>query len=300
MITNRQGLPAPLVNAIRNDPYSRGDSDISVTQLIQPPQLRRLLKGRQVEEDAADCVWRLLGQAMHTILERDPGTAMVEKRLFTRVRGWKVSGQFDVYDEGVLTDYKITSVYAREGKIEWTNQLNLLAALCRRNNMPVQRVQIVAIFRDWRPKEALSEDYPQAQVAVIPAPVWTSGEAEEYLEQRVALHQMEVPPLCTDEERWLQPSKWALMKKGQKRAIKLFDSENALLKYAEKNGIYELVADGSYYEPEGSFAWKLVDGHYVAHRPGSYRRCESYCNAAPFCPQWQAERTKREVSDLSA
>jgi hypothetical protein len=264
MITNHHNLPAPLVNAIRNDPYTRGKSDISVTQLIQPPQPRKLLRGRDVEEDAADCIWRLLGQAVHTVLERaSPGGAVVEKRLFSEVLGWTVSGQFDVYEGGILTDYKITSVYARDGKIEWVNQLNLLRALAERNAMSVHALQVVAIFRDWRPKEALSEDYPKAQVAVIPVPLWPIEKAEAYLEERVRVHQLDNPPPCTDEERWLSPEKWALMKKGQKRAVKLFNQKPEFI---------------------------LTEDQYWEHRPGSYRRCESYCNAAPICPQWQAHR----------
>ena len=53
MLTNRQNLPAPLVNAIRNDPYDAGASRISVTRLIQPPQIGYLLRGREVNEDAS-------------------------------------------------------------------------------------------------------------------------------------------------------------------------------------------------------------------------------------------------------
>jgi hypothetical protein len=268
MITNKHGLPAPLVNAIKNDPYSRGKSDISVTQLIQPPQLRRLVRGVQTDEDASEFIWRLLGQAVHTILERAyPDTAIVEKRLFAEVLGWTVSGQFDVYESGVLTDYKITSVYARGGKVEWENQLNLLRALAERNGMPVSRVQIVAIFRDWRPKEALSEDYPQSQVAVLPVALWPLERAEEYLIERVRLHRMETPPECTDEERWMSPEKWALMQKGRKRAVKLFDVK-----------------------PEQI---TLTDGQYWELRPGIYRRCESYCRASTICPQWKAYESAR-------
>lgn len=267
MITNKHNLPAPLVNAIRNDPYARGQSDISVTQLIQPPQIRKLLQGRDVAEDASDFIWRLLGQAVHTILERAyPDTAQVEKRLFAEVMGWTVSGQFDVYDHGALSDYKITSVYAfGRVKPEWEAQLNLLAALCRMNDMPVTRLEIVAIFRDWRPKEALASDYPPSQVAVIPVPLWPVNVADDYLDERVYLHQLEAPPPCTDEERWMQPSKFALMMKGKKRAIKLFDLK-----------------------PEVT----LSKGQYWEYRPGAFRRCESYCGASSFCEQWKNEPTR--------
>src|SRR3990167_5596923 len=37
-LTNKQGLPQPLVEAVRNDSYGRGDADISVTQLLAPPR----------------------------------------------------------------------------------------------------------------------------------------------------------------------------------------------------------------------------------------------------------------------
>jgi len=27
----------------------------------------------------------------------------------------------------------------------------------------------------------------------------------------------------------------------------------------------------------------------VVHRPGEYKRCQQYCEAAPFCAQWQLD-----------
>lgn len=270
MITNTQNLPTPLVNAIKNDPYDRGLSDISVTQLIGPPQIRKLTLGREIVEDASDCIWRLIGSAVHAILERaDPGTAIVEQRLYTEVLGWIVSGAFDVYNNARLSDYKITSVLAYgKTKPEWTNQLNLLAALLRRNNKPVTDLEVVAIWRDWRSREATYDaNYPQAQVSVVPIPLWTEAEAEAYLHERVRLHQLDTPPPCTDEERWHQPDKFALMKKGNKRAVKLYDA------------MPDFENDISRNDP------KL----YWEHRVGEYIRCERFCAVAHVCPQLKAE-----------
>jgi hypothetical protein len=274
MLTNRYNLPAPLVNAVRNDTYSRGRSDISVTQLIQPPQIRYLSKGMELEEDVSDFIWRLLGQAVHTILERAcDGKDIAEQRVYSNVRGWVVSGQFDLHEEDfTLNDYKITSVYARDGKMEWVNQLNLLRALCVRNGKRVDKLQIVAIFRDWRKKEALSADYPQSQVAVIPVEMWPLEKAEAYLDERVRLHQLEIPPPCTDEERWKRPTKWALMKKNRKRAVKLFDSKPVFVTL-DKDQFWEI-------------------------RPGGYARCEAYCSVSRLCPQWKAyEESQRSDED---
>lgn len=264
-ITNRAGLPAPIVQAILNDPYDAGDSDISVTRLIQPPQMRKLMRehGQELSEDASDRIWALLGQAVHTILERayKGSSAIVERRIYREVAGWNVSGQFDVLEDGILSDYKITSVYARDGKREWEEQLNLLRALAATDPSlsEITKLQIVAIFRDWRPKEALKDDYPDSQVAIIPVTLWTIEKAEAFLHERVQQHQSDNPPPCTDDERWLQPEKWALMKKGAKRAIKLFEAK-----------------------PDNV---ELQNGQFWEHRPGAYRRCESYCSVSSVCPQ---------------
>jgi hypothetical protein len=81
--SNTLQLPAAYVKAVTSDPYHRGNSDISVTQLIGPPRLR-LLKSRhddELVEDVADRVWSLLGQIAHGILERAAGWASPQAAL---------------------------------------------------------------------------------------------------------------------------------------------------------------------------------------------------------------------------
>lgn len=267
------GLPESILNAIRNDRYSDSGSDFTVTRLIQPPQIYYLAKHSidELEEDAADRIWALVGQALHKIIELGaPDDAIAEKRFFATVLGAKVSGQVDSYRDGIIEDFKVTSVYSHGSvKPEWTNQVNLLAYLCRANDLPVHTTQIIALYRDWRPKEALKDDYPSSQVAVIPVELWEPDVARQYMLERVRAHQQEPPPPCTDEERWLSPERWALMKKGQKRAIKLFEEKPEI---------------------------KLMKDQFWEHRPGAYRRCEDYCSVSRICPQWQAyEATRRNL-----
>jgi hypothetical protein len=275
-ITNRLGLPNAIVRAIQNDKYSPGDGDISVTSLIQPPQLKRLLRDHHPDEDASDKIWALLGQAVHSILERHAEghpDVEVEKRLYTMVEGWKVGGQFDEYERGVATlrDYKITTVYAADGKDEWTQQLNMLRLLCIENGRPVEKMEIVAIFRDWQKnKAAHDKEYPDSQVKVIPIEVWPLDRTRGFMEGRVLLHQAQTPRPCTDEERWTKPEKFAVMKVGRKAALKLFDSFNDAQAFIDK-----------------SSDKKLLD---IQHRPKTHTRCEGYCAAAPICPQLQRER----------
>lgn len=273
MLTNRLGLPDGIVAAVSNDPYTRGNSDISVTQLIQPPYQRQLRETSEVIEDVSDRIWSLIGQATHTILERAfrpaPG-CRVEERLYTEVAGWKVSGQFDVIEHGCLMDYKITSVWSVKGdtKLEWEQQLNLLRLLAIRNGIDVHRLRIIAILRDWTKVKARTDStYPQAQVVPVEIDVWPMAKTEAYLLERVKAHQAENPPPCTDAERWKTEDVYAVMKDGRKSAVKLHDSAQPAVKQATDLG----------------------KGHSVVKRPGEYRRCGEYCNVAHACPTFSAE-----------
>lgn len=289
MLTNRLGLPDAMVRAVANDPYTRGTSDISVTQLIAPPFQRKLREGTDIEEDAADRIWSLLGQATHAILERaypgpherarsltlpelylSNGGWLREERIYTECDGWSVSGAFDVYERGVLKDYKVTSVWSVKGetKKEWEQQLNLLRLIAHRNGLQVDGLQIIAILRDWsKTKAKVDRSYPQLPVAVVDIPLWTIAEADEYLKERVRLHQSQQPQPCSDEERWKTGDVWALMKDGRKSAVKLHSTQSEADNHAAQAG----------------------KGHSVQHRPGEYRRCAEYCNVAHACPQYRGE-----------
>lgn len=269
-LTNKHGLPAAVVAAVEADPYT-GGGDISATRLIDAPQVVHLAKQHRdkLEVDVSERVWSLLGQSVHTLLERaglrQQGMS-AETRLFADVLGWKVSGQYDVLDldRRALVDYKVTTVWKKDGTDNWVRQLNVLRWLAHQNGEEVTSLEVVAIFRDWRKAEAeRSNDYPRAPMQVIPIPLWTLQEAEDYVYERVAAHQaiargVTVP--CTDEERWKEADKWAWVKPGAARALRVLDVEPL---------------------PEST-----PNGYVIEHRPGEYKRCASYCDVRAFCPQW--------------
>lgn len=267
-LTNLHGLPDALVNAVRNDPYT-GGGDISVTKLIDAPRRRTLYRKNKdfVVEDVSERIWSLMGQAVHTVLERAGTSAMVEERLYAEVAGWKVSGQFDRMhlSDAVLQDWKVCSVYKADGDVSWERQLNVLRWLASKNGYTVDRLQVIAIFRDWKRSEAeRKENYPRQNVKVIDVPAWPLEECEKYVLERVGLHQRsdsgeEVE--CTEEERWYSGTTYALMKEGGVRAKR----------------VVPILAD----------LGEIPPGHYVQERPGMNRRCQGYCEVAPFCAQYQ-------------
>lgn len=276
-LTNLHGLPDALVNAVKNDPYT-GGGDISVTKLIDSPQRRSLyLQHRDyVVEDVSERIWSLMGQAVHTVLERAGTSALIEQRLYADVEGWSVSGQFDRLHlaEATMQDWKVCSTYKAAGDKGWERQLNVLRWLAHKNGYIVTNLQVVAIFRDWKQSEAKrNADYPQRNVAVIDVPVWSLDDTFEYIKERVLLHkrsQQGDEVLCTDDDRWYAGTTYALMKEGGKRASKVAPT------------IEELG------EP--------AKGYVIVERKGENRRCEGYCEVAPFCPQFQRTRKTENAS----
>lgn len=77
-ITNKYGVPAPLLTLASKDYYSKGASQYSVTELLSSPQIRRLQERfhDQMEQDVSDMLWSMLGSALHVVMERGetPGT----------------------------------------------------------------------------------------------------------------------------------------------------------------------------------------------------------------------------------
>jgi hypothetical protein len=73
-----------------------------------------------------------------------------------------------------------------------------------------------------------------------------------------------VLPLCSPEERWERPAKWALMKVGNKRATSLHDTrESAEIEFEARPGT----------------DWRIEE------RPAEPIRCAQYCSARPVCSQ---------------
>jgi hypothetical protein len=290
-LTNKHNLPATFVNVITRPTYSRGDSEISVTEILSPPQLVQLRRRHadDIEVDAADQVWSLFGSACHNILQHGKDDHhVVEERLFTTFDGWRISGAIDLQEyqsDGsvIISDYKVTSAWAvQQEKTEWIDQLNLYAWLVERvKSVPVTGLKIIGIVRDWSRREAANkEGYPQAPIVTLDIPLWTPAEREAFVGYRLDKHNEAnfaavsgKMPECTPAEMWEKPTTYAVMKEGGKRAKKVFQiKQEAEAFLAEQKG-----------------------AHYVETREGGRTRCESFCQAAPFCDQW---KNYRKESDL--
>lgn len=283
--TNRSGLPPHLFELLRSAHESAqgnyyrdrqtGSKILSVTELISPPQKRRLEREHadELEMDVLDTIPSLRGTSLHYILElagANAPTQIPEDRLTTTIDTWTITGKSDLYttDSGKLIDFKDSSVWAYVfGKREWEAQLNILRWIRVRNGGFVSSLEINLFVGDWRRGESRQrEDYPE-RVVVWPVEMWTMEATERYVLERIAVHSAEVPPPCSAEERWQKVTKWAVKKKGAVRATKIHDEEIQAVQHAAQIG------------------------GVVEKRPGESTRCLDYCGAAPWCRQWAADPT---------
>ena len=267
-ITNHAGLPEAIIKAVQNDPYDPGECDITVGRLIQPPRKVELERRHKDEiiEDASERIWAIMGQCGHTVLERS-GVGIVEVRQYVELCGWRIGGKMDVIYNTKIVDFKFTSVWsAKDGaKPEWIEQLNCYSYICRRNGIPIESLEITCIYRDWSVLESKrNSDYPRQQAQLFVLPHWSENDQEQFMRNRVVMHQAarkELPD-CTPLDRWEKPEKFALMKHGRQRAVRLYDNRAQAEREAEGNGAL-----------------------YVDHRPREQVRCDNYCSVRPFCTQ---------------
>lgn len=312
-LTNKKNLPLPLYLAIRNDTYeARGH--ISTTSLIDAPLPRILKKYNEYEEDAADSIWALSGQAMHAVVERvgsgfEKTRFLPEEKLMVKVTGntfpheIELSGTSDlveIREDGtvILHDFKNVFVYVVKQGVsssaykKWTLQLNIYKYMLKKClGLNISEIQVHAFIRDWnRSRSEYSEGYPEFPVETFQIQKYNDESILKYIKSRIDLHFPQEAdykvgkeiPHCSEEDRWARPEVWKMVKLGGKRSLKNFtinddaDRLNAKVYYEMKS------------KDEPSLTIEIIKGEDV--------RCVNYCPVNKFCKfykQKYGEETKQ-------
>ena len=273
----------------RREYYSKGDAQYSVTEIMSPPKVRRLREKHDAEmtQDVSDMLWSLLGSALHVVMERGETEGWTkEERLFAEVDGVKISGAIDLQEETpdgiVIHDYKFTSAWAvMQEKEEWAQQLNIYKWLVETvKGKKVVGLKICALVRDFN-RHDRKEGYPAAPIAMIDVPLWDSDKTLAYIKERLEMHREarmnadfgEDLQDCSNEERWMSETTYAVKRDGRKTAIRVLKNLEEATQMAEK------------------------EKGYVETRLGEARRCTgNYCGVAQWCKQFQAELHAKEGS----
>jgi hypothetical protein len=281
-ITNNQGLPAPLVALLARDFYTKGASQYSVTELMSPPKIRRMREqyDEQMEIDVTKLIASQLGTFMHAKLEGKSVEGYTnEDRIFHSIDAITISGAVDLQehtDDGiVIIDYKFVKAWSvMRAKDDWVTQLNIYKWLVETvKKQKVCGLKICAIIKDYTP-HSTQENYPEAEAVMIDIPIWDSVTTETYVRQRLEMHRTakqaqefgEDLQACTDDERWMSETIYAVKREGRKTAIRVFKSIEEANELAEK------------------------EKGYVEERKGEPKRCTGdFCGVSKWCKQYQGE-----------
>ena len=280
--TNIHNVAPIFVRAVTNDDYTRGEGKYSVSDLIATPRMVWLKRRNhdKIVRDVSDMFAIFRGHGLHRELERHvTANSLSEERLSVPVDETIVTGKPDIYDGDAFSveDLKSTSVWSfvHSDKPEWEEQLNFYAVILRANGFDVKRLTIHSALYDWNMNEARrNEDYPQTPFHTVDIPVWDGAKAEEVFINRVEyLNECETLcddnlPLCSPLQRWESPTTYAIKKEQNKRATKVFESQDDADKFLE-----QIKKD------------KPKDKWILEVRQGENKRCLNYCDAQPFCNQ---------------
>jgi len=289
IVSNPYDLPKAYVNAMQHRRVPQANR-ISVTELIQPPQMRALWLANfadiplVVGEDDHDLFH---GNAVHYYLAAHADAeAIAEERLSYTVDGWEVHGTPDyaelagqdwlgLGDGGTLIDWKTTKVRAlRYDKAEWEQQTNLYAYLLQVNGIAVSRLVIWAFLKDWdRNARGSDPTYPASHACKLLPRLWPITEQHDFLMERLRLHREAQDGIyrpCAPAERW-QHTTYAVQKVGNARATKA-----GIESYAEAERLAEAMTE----RPRD---WR--DWYEIRADTSPPLRCQGYCPVRDYCPQ---------------
>lgn len=278
-INNEMNLPQALVDACDVNPHNAPNT-VSATTLKSGVREILLTKRHweEMEDDVSNRIWTLFGTAVHALLERESPDTFVEERFEHQIGNkYKVTGRLDCYDmkQKIIFDYKTATTwkYKFEDYSDWKFQGLVYAWLLKQQGLEVNECRFVAMFKDFsKAKAKIEAGYPKSPVYVYKFDV-TEHDLEEIEKKIIAkVQELEASenlsddelPLCSDEERWAKPATYAVMKKGRKSALRVFEDKEMAEKYLEAG-----------------------NGEYIEERKGSDGKCSGYCGCCQFCNYWK-------------
>lgn len=292
-------LPEIYCELIENRLYKPNPNHLSVTDLINPPLIKHLKikywDNDRLEVKASEFLWMIMGIAGHKVFEESGlakrvtdcinriitgnyslGEALkeiktvvlnqpTEKKLEIEVNGTKIKGRLDFREFGVIRDFKFTSVWSfvHGVKEEWIKQLNVYAFMCKKLGLPVNKLIVEAILRDWSlPKTYRDNNYPKIPFVSFDITLWDIKDQYDYIADRVNVYK-QPPKECTPEEKWQKNTTYAVKKPKTKRAVRVFDTEDEANQYIKDH-------------PDKTYELEV--------RPGECTRCKLYCPVRKVCP----------------
>lgn len=255
--TNKHDVPLPLAVWLLHDDYDYVDDPdyISATSLMKPT--RQIVLSSRVTKsltslDISDLISATLGKSIHSAIESawmagaykklsmlegiteddiksivinpepdelkdDSVPIYLEQRTIKQFGKWKIGGKFDLVADGILHDYKSTTVYTwiYDNKVDDYVIQGSLYKWANPEKITANYIRICFIFTDWQSANAKRDPtYPQNRVAYADYPLMSKEDTEAWIQSRLdAIEQnqdkeQEDMVECTEEELWYPTPKF--------------------------------------------------------------------------------------------
>jgi len=316
LITNKHGLPDAIVQATMVDKHVvRGD--ISVTQLIDAPQIRQLKRYNDLEEDAMDRIWALLGTAVHHILERSEISSTEARKL--------IEAASILIEQGEDKAAEWIKKFVVEKFPDSTNDNVMLETTLTMN---FEGMDISGTIDKFNKEEGILEDYKTCSVWAY---VYEESKKKWYAQQNLYAFMLRKRGYEVKEARIVAIFRdWSASKKKMSKdypphpvmiiPIKLYDEDFMRNYISNRVALHRASEDGNTPDCTGKERWAKGDSFavkmagrkkalrvldkekfaqafidkeqhkydskmYIESRPGEDGRCDKYCAVAAVCPQ---------------
>lgn len=323
-ITNKHNLPDVFVEACKVDRH-RVLGDISVTQLIDSPQIRLLKKKHsdELESDVSEMIWMLFGTAVHKVLEM-ADIKKKEAQTLTdaaEVLEWLGYEKGQKFLEKVLNkDFKnaIDDDIALEQTVTldidgWT--ISGTADRLIKSERKIQDYKTATVYSYMNPD---SQKKWELQLNVYAYMFEKLGIEIDHLEVVAIFKDWARINLLRDKRYPKAPVAMIKLKRWPNEEIEQMIKDRITLHRGAEEGqpvectpndrwsspdVFKIIKKGGKrslknftQKEEAEKYLKTIEGKYPdAQRPevhtikGSNKRCESFCPVAKFCPQRKAE-----------
>lgn len=265
-ITNKYNIHESIVKFVRSDKKIIKNR-YSVTEILKPTKEIILTRNHfsELEEDVSECAARLLGTAVHSLIEKYGEETCREQKIEIEFEGCVIVGVLDYVDliNEVITDFKTCKSYKikAEDFEDWQKQGLLYAWLVwKKYGKIIKTVRFQVIIVDFKEFDMVSPSpFYEYKFEITPFDI---EEVEEWLKQRLSILKSEKLIDCTAKEMWKTEDTFAVYKEGGKRALKVCNSKEEAKEYigTRNDCLIEL-------------------------RQGVCKKCQNYCKIKQFCEQ---------------
>lgn len=282
--TNKHNLPDRVLRILGHW-YKPLPDRISTTRLIDEPLPYTIAMKywNTFSRDYSDMLNTIWGISLHDKIEKEtPDDESAEEKIVVKIDGVEIVCKSDNKEGSILRDTKTMKVYPLVNKSIWKKKLaefacqtNVYAWAWWKKGVEITDIHLDVYMRDWNLRDSLiNKEYPKCPFVEVPVKLWTHAQQEQYVRDQIELHTMGAWTECSPEAKWQKPTRYAIMKKGQKKAVAAsipktrepILTEAMVYKIAETKNI---TIDNNNY--------------YIRKTDGECTRCAFFCPVRSIC-----------------